>query len=79
MGQYSKDPGLVSQYKMDTDALSDDAKVGMETYLQWGEAGPAEACAESVGILLGGGRKNAEQFKRSFPRTLVWVKSKVKL
>jgi hypothetical protein len=79
LGVYSKDHDLQGRYRMDCEALGDDAKSALSYYLQPGDAGPAEACAESVCILLGGEHKEKDRFNRSFPRTEAWVKAKLKL
>jgi hypothetical protein len=64
---------------MDCDSLDEEAKASLSYYLQAGDAGPAEACAESVCVLLGGARKETERFNRSFIRTEAWVKNKLQL
>jgi len=79
LGVYSKDPSLKVQYKMDCDSLGEDQREGLSYYLQGngGDAGAAEACAESVMIMLGGSKRNSENVSRAFRRTSAWVKAKL--
>ncbi len=76
---FQRDSGLRTAYAMDTNSLDDRAKVGMEYYLQAGDPGPSEACAEAHCTLLGGRHQDSERFDRNFPRTESWVKSRLKL
>jgi hypothetical protein len=76
---YSRDKDLRAQYKTDVSNMSQDDKDSMGYYLQSGDFGPSEACAESVSILLGGQHKDNDRFNRDFPRTQSWVKTKLKI
>jgi len=79
LGGYSKDPALKIQYKMDCDSLGEDQRESMTYFLQGngGDAGAAEACAESVMIMLGGSKRNSENVSRAFRRTSSWVRNKL--
>jgi tetratricopeptide (TPR) repeat protein len=76
---YSKSKDLQTQYKLDCSVMSDEEKESMSYYMQAGDAGAAEACAESVAILLGGQHKDNDRFNRDFPRTESWVKTMLKI
>jgi len=78
-GVYSKNSDLQRQYHMDCDAMTEENKAFLCYFLQVGDGGPAEACAETVMVLLGGTHNYTDLFNKCFPRTRLWVKSKLSL
>ncbi|MBS2006987.1 MAG: hypothetical protein JST01_08100 [Cyanobacteria bacterium SZAS TMP-1] len=79
LGVYSKDPGLKAAYKMDCEGLGEDTREQLSYYMQGGDAGAAEVCAETVQMFLGGHKHDNDAVARAFRRSQAWVKAKLKI
>jgi hypothetical protein len=76
MGHFSKNLDLRKAYGEDVGTLSTASNVSF--FLQPGDAGPSETCAEIVSDLLGAHGSQTVQMKSFFPRSYAWVKTRLK-
>lgn len=73
-GLLSNDPGFKSQFQLDMNDLSSADQGTINYYLV-----PMECCAELVGSLMGGESDTTNTVRAAFPRTLRWLKARLKM
>lgn len=76
----SKDPELRKEYRAEADAVPDNLRDSLGTFLKEDDWGARETCSELSADLFGSkGGAFSSELSRCFPRTKKWLKAKLKI